>query len=62
LFLEHYKIDKTGISVKYRSRQLVRTRDVGEGNIKMDLQEIRWKGTRLINFSLDRHKWRLVAE
>jgi hypothetical protein len=43
-------MEKTGNAVKSRSRQLVRTRDIEEGNIKKDLQEIMWEGTKWINF------------
>ena len=39
-------------------RTLGRPRRRGNGNIKMDLQEIRWKNVNWIDLALDRDKWR----
>jgi len=55
-------MEKKGNAVISCSRKLVRTRDIEEDNIKKDLQEIRWEGTKWVNFFLDRNKWRVVAE
>jgi hypothetical protein len=55
-------MEKKGYTVISRSRKLVRTMYIEEDNIKKDLQEIRWEGTKWINFFLDRIKWLVVAE
>ena len=39
-------------------RTLGRPRRRGNDNIKMDLQEIRWKNVNWIDLALDRDKWR----
>jgi hypothetical protein len=42
-------------------RPLVRPRRRWEDNIKMDLQEVGWKGVDWIDMAQDRDRWRAVV-